>query len=64
MLSKCLINMDSCKHFRNTYFSKILTFKGASLIPPSFYHLRVRTAFPLTAVLTGGSAGSNCLSYL
>ena len=53
MLRKCTIDMDSCKHFKNADFSKILTFKEACLILPSFYCLRIRTAFLLTAVLAG-----------
>ena len=53
MLRKYLINMDSSKHFRNADFSKILTFKEACLILPSFYHLRIRAVLPLTTVLAG-----------
>lgn len=53
MLRTCTINMDCCKHLRNTDLSKIVTSKGACFIPPSSYHLRM-TALLLTAALAGG----------
>lgn len=39
--------------FRNANFSKIITIQEACLNLPSFYHLKVRTAFPPTAGIAG-----------